>query len=61
MRERLTPSPAPFVQSVDCPVEGLLPDSHTRLDSHAVVAHYLGGLTVSCASPKCCRRFPTWR
>ena len=34
-----------FQQSIDCPVEGLLPDGHRRLDSHAVVEHYLGGLT----------------
>ncbi len=42
LREQLTPDPSRFSQSVDCPVEGLLPDSHRRLDSHAVVSHHLG-------------------
>jgi asparagine synthase (glutamine-hydrolysing) len=41
VRDELTPSASPFAQSIDCPIEGLLPDSHRALDSHAVVAHYL--------------------
>ena len=44
MRNRLTPHPSRFQQDIDCPVEGLLSESHTRLDSHAVVKHYLEGL-----------------
>ncbi|MBX7185163.1 MAG: asparagine synthase (glutamine-hydrolyzing) [Vicinamibacteria bacterium] len=42
MRDQLTPDPSLFTQAIDCPVEGLLPDSHRALDSHAVVSHYLG-------------------
>lgn len=41
MRARLTPDPARFRQNVDCPVKGLLPDSHRELDSHAIVRQYL--------------------
>ena len=37
MRDRLTPRREPFAQTVDCPVDGLLPESFTALDSHAVV------------------------
>ena len=40
----LTPTPRRSAQPVECPVEGLLPDSHTLLDSHAVVREYLGRL-----------------
>jgi len=42
LREQLTPDSAPFEQEIQCPVEGLLPDTHTQLDSHEVVSHYLG-------------------
>lgn len=52
MRQRLTPDPAPFRQKVECPVEGLFPDSHGQLDSHAVVQHYLGGLNGHLAEPE---------
>ena len=58
MRSRLTPNAAPFLQSVDCPVEGLLPDSHTQLDSHAVVAHHLGGLTGRLREPEVLQKIP---
>ena len=43
-RTRLTPDRAPFEQPIDCPVEGLVPDSHRSLDSHAVVREYLARL-----------------
>src|ERR1700719_1016984 len=39
-RQQLTPRAEPFRSSLDCPVEGLLPESHCQLDSHAVVSHY---------------------
>ena len=58
MRAKLTPHPAPFAQTVDCPVEGLMPDSHTRLDSHAVVDHYIGGLTGKLADPEVLQKIP---
>ena len=44
MRRQLTPDLRPFEQAIDCPVDGLLPDSHRALDSHAVVREYLGSL-----------------
>src|SRR5262249_12933214 len=28
IRERLTPDPAPFAATIECPVDGLVPDSH---------------------------------
>jgi asparagine synthase (glutamine-hydrolysing) len=43
-RRRLTPDTTPFEQSIDCPVDGLVPDSHRILDSHAVVREYLAPL-----------------
>jgi asparagine synthase (glutamine-hydrolysing) len=58
MRRRLTPDPAPFRQEVDCPVPGLLPEGHRRLDSHAVVEHYLGELTGRLAEPEVLQKIP---
>src|SRR5215510_2970703 len=37
-RTELTPNPDRFRSEVDCPVPGLLPDSHRLIDSHAVVS-----------------------
>jgi asparagine synthase (glutamine-hydrolysing) len=51
-RRLLTPNAEPFRSDVVCPVPGLLPDSHRGLDSHAVVAHYLGGLTGHLVEPE---------
>jgi len=58
MRSRLTPSGAPFQQSLECPVEGLMPQSHARLDSHAVVDHYIGGLTGHLTEPEVLQKIP---
>lgn len=44
LRTKLTPDSAPFRQAVDCPVEGLFPESHAILESHEIVRHYLGRL-----------------
>jgi asparagine synthase (glutamine-hydrolysing) len=44
MRGMLTPDSSLFAQSIDCPVEGLLPPSFAQTDSHNVVSHYLGTL-----------------
>jgi asparagine synthase (glutamine-hydrolysing) len=52
LRERLTPSTAPFAAPVSCPVEGLLPPGFDRPDSHAVPAHYLAPLTGHLAEPE---------
>ena len=58
MRDRLTPDPAPFRQAVSCPVEGLLPDAHATLDSHAVVAGYLGPLDGDVEEPQVLQKMP---
>jgi len=57
-RSRLTPDLAPFRQPIDCPVPGLLPDSHRELDSHAVVSHYVGRLTGHLVEPEVLQKIP---
>lgn len=58
MRDRLTPSAAPFRGTIDCPVEGLLPAGHQTLDSHAVVREYLGKLDGRLAEPEVLQKIP---
>ncbi len=58
MRSRLTPRCDVFQQPIDCPVEGLLPEGHRRLDSHAVVDHYIGGLTGHLTEPEILQKIP---
>jgi asparagine synthase (glutamine-hydrolysing) len=58
MRQRLTPRCDAFRQTVDCPVEGLMPDSHRLLDSHAVVNHYVGDLTGHLTEPEVLQKIP---
>jgi asparagine synthase (glutamine-hydrolysing) len=58
IRDRLTPNRGPFEQQIDCPVEGLLPASHQQLDSHAVVDHYIGGLTGHLNKPEVLQKIP---
>jgi asparagine synthase (glutamine-hydrolysing) len=58
MRDRLTPDPAPFRQPLDCPIAGLLPASHTTLDSHAVVREYLGKLDGHLCEPEILQDIP---
>ena len=58
LRDRLTPSSTPFAGSIDCPVEGLLPDSHRHLDSHDVVRHYLSPLDGHLAEPEVLQKIP---
>jgi len=57
-RERLTPHRDPFVQPVSCPVEDLLPDSLTTLDSHDVVDHYVGPLNNRVCEPDVLHKIP---
>jgi len=57
-RRRLTPDLAPFRQPINCPVPGLLPDSHRELDSHAVVSHHVGGLTGHLVEPEVLQKIP---
>jgi asparagine synthase (glutamine-hydrolysing) len=58
MRDRLTPSRNPFVQTIDCPIEGLLPPSFAALDSHAVVREYLAPLDGRLAEPEVLQKIP---
>ena len=58
MRDRLTPDSAPFRQDVTCPIEGLMPTSHTGLDSGAVVGQYLGSLDGDVREPEVMQKIP---
>jgi len=57
-RRELTPTDAAFRSEIDCPVPGLLPDSHRSLDSHAVVRHYVGTLTGQLTEPEVLQKIP---
>ncbi len=57
-RLQLTPGREAFRSEIDCPVPGLVPDSHRTLDSHAVVSHYVGGLTGHLAEPEVLQKIP---
>jgi asparagine synthase (glutamine-hydrolysing) len=57
-RARLTPDRAPFQQDVSCPVDGLLPEGHRGLDSHAVVRDYLAPLDGRLAEPEILQKIP---
>ncbi len=52
MRPLLTPDPTRFQQRIDCPIEGLLPESFESADSHNIVRHYLVSLDGKLASPE---------
>ena len=58
LRERLTPSRGPFEGTIDCPVEGLLPEAHRHLSSHDVVRHYLASLGGGVDDPEVLRKIP---
>src|SRR5712691_9674428 len=58
MRDRLTPRRDRFVQTVDCPVAGLLPPPFTALDSHAVVREYLAPLDGRLVEPEVLQKIP---
>src|SRR5262252_7460968 len=57
-RTELTPNPDRFRSEIDCPVPGLLPDSHRMVDSHAVVSQYVGGLTGRLTDPEVLQKIP---
>jgi asparagine synthase (glutamine-hydrolysing) len=57
LRGKLTPNSAPFRQEISCPVEGLLPSTHTTLESADVVGHYLSGLG-PLAEPEVLQKIP---
>ena len=52
IRNKLTPSATPFQQEVNCPVENMLPTTHTRPDSSAVVDYYLKPLSGRLSEPE---------
>jgi asparagine synthase (glutamine-hydrolysing) len=58
LRTQLTPHREAFRSDIDCPVPGLLPDSHRQLDSHAVVANYVGGLAGHLVEPDVLQKIP---
>ncbi|CAG0992790.1 asparagine synthase (glutamine-hydrolysing) [Myxococcaceae bacterium] len=58
LRERLTPDPSAYHVETDCPVEGLLAESHRRLDSHSVVEEYLGPLRGRLPKPEILHEIP---
>lgn len=58
LRRQLTPEATPFRGSVDCPVEGLLPEPHGRLDSSAIVAHHLRALGSTVREPAILHQIP---
>jgi asparagine synthase (glutamine-hydrolysing) len=58
MRRCLTPNREPFVQTVECPVAGLLPPSFATLDSHAVVREYLAPLEGHLSEPAVLQKIP---
>jgi asparagine synthase (glutamine-hydrolysing) len=57
-RRQLTPDRTPFQQTIDCPVEGLVPEGHRTLDSHAVVREYLGKLDGRLDEPSLLQKMP---
>lgn len=58
LRDRLTPDLSGYTGAIDCPVEGLLPDSHRLLDSHGVVRHHLAPLDGRLGSPEVLHKIP---
>ena len=50
-RSRLTPDASKFSQQVNCPIEGLLPESFKATESHNVVRHYLAPVERQLANP----------
>jgi asparagine synthase (glutamine-hydrolysing) len=58
LRDRLTPDVGRFAAPIRCPVEGLLPESHRELDSHAVVKHHLGPLSGHVVQPETMQKIP---
>jgi len=58
MRDQLTPNAEIFASQIDCPVEGLLPDSHRSTDSHAVVEHYMSQMKGKLLQPDVLQKIP---
>ena len=58
LRSLLTPDRNAFDWRVECPVPGLMPESHQNLDSHGVVAEYLGPLAGRLVTPEVVQKIP---
>lgn len=58
LRDLLTPDRRAFDWRVECPVPGLMPESHQNLDSHGVVAEYMGPLSGALAAPEVLQKIP---
>lgn len=58
MRDQLTPNAGPFQQEVNCPVKGMMPDSHREYDSSKVVGHYLDKLGGKLTEPEILQQIP---
>ncbi|UUQ63728.1 asparagine synthase (glutamine-hydrolyzing) [Pseudomonas fuscovaginae UPB0736] len=58
MRDQLTPNADIFASQIDCPVEGLLPDSHRSTDSHAVVEYYMSQIKGKLLQPDVLQKIP---
>jgi asparagine synthase (glutamine-hydrolysing) len=58
LREKLTPSAAPFREQVECPIEGLMGEGAGALDSHAVVRDVLGKLDGKLLDPEVLQKIP---
>lgn len=58
MRNQLTPTMDPFYQELNCPIENLLPSAHRKLDSHAIVHHYMENLDGCLIEPEVLQKIP---
>jgi len=58
MREHLTPQRSAYVETLDCPVAGLLPPAFAALDSHAVVREYLARVDGQLREPDVLQKIP---
>ncbi len=58
LRDQLTPSTGAFRPPKPCPIEGILPEAHMALDSHAVVRDYYDGAGDGFDEPQVLRKIP---
>jgi len=58
LRDQLTPSGSSYRAPAPCPIEGLVPDAHQRLDSHAIVRAYYDEAGDPWDRPEVLRKIP---
>jgi asparagine synthase (glutamine-hydrolysing) len=58
MKDQLAPDKRSFDYRAECPIPELMPESHQNLDSHAVVAEYLGPLSGKLSPPEVMQKIP---